>query len=308
MVTWEEFKSEFEAGRREKREKRETQKPEDGVKSKKEGPDQKEKILLEERARIEDERWGTPERAYKTWEERAGELFGIANEHILLFNNEIEQVRQRYKDKNFDVHIPRTHFKSIFGEYKIVGNVSPLEFSCIDSHSSKEYGFGYSAPGHKYQPARNRWVTYLNKQIGTPSGNGDLVDSEGFDKAIREFLEPFIKIERIEKGYAPIAKAYLEFLKRKDSLLKERRRNYKCAYETAIKVGGIHESLPLELSVDDIEDVYTEFGLGTSASWTALARIFNPFHKNKKWFMEMAHDGFELVTHYKSHESHSRSW
>lgn len=92
--------------------------------------------LAEERSPLEQELWGTPQRAYSTWKERTRNLVAIAEDYGRVMSREAQEARRQYGDVTGQlVHweIYRTFFLDKPALRKLrVENVTASEFSyCI---------------------------------------------------------------------------------------------------------------------------------------------------------------------------------
>lgn len=87
-------------------------------------------ILGERTDRTERERWGTPKRAYNTWEARTQNTVDWANMYAEKLLRESEEMRSRYAQRHFRLYRKRDFLPRLLGDKIFTsGVVSPSDFS-----------------------------------------------------------------------------------------------------------------------------------------------------------------------------------
>ncbi|MDI6721796.1 MAG: hypothetical protein QMD85_05360, partial [Candidatus Aenigmarchaeota archaeon] len=87
------------------------------------------KILLRERSEKENERWGTPERAYDTWDNRTKGFIRLLNEYAASFRDRSKNKMRYYGNYEFSVEKDNDFFPFLFGEKKAIGTIRVSDFS-----------------------------------------------------------------------------------------------------------------------------------------------------------------------------------
>ena len=95
-------------------------------------------MMRKRRARTESERWGTPERAYNTWEARTRNTVDWANGYAEKLLRESEEMRSRYAQRHFRLYRKRDFLSRLLGDKIFTGGVvssSDFSYGEGDGHS-----------------------------------------------------------------------------------------------------------------------------------------------------------------------------
>ena len=94
---------------------------------------QKTQRIKDQRTKIEEELWGTPERIYATWEHRMRRLLDLERALAPELRRESEEAMRRYGDSNFSAYRKVENIFELFfpagGNFVWVGSVSASKLS-----------------------------------------------------------------------------------------------------------------------------------------------------------------------------------
>ena len=186
-----------------KRAAEETRRAGERARQEQEAKRREEEELQRRRRAAENERWGTPELAQKTWEFRARKLLDLINQCRDSFVAEAERERQRYSGKAFRIYTKNTFLPALFGEKKVIGEIPLREFSYQDTGShqlGREYSIFWN--GHK---VINGYIEGTEYRFENPKGLEDV---------LRKVFEPAIAAERITREDPSLlreVKAFFEY-------------------------------------------------------------------------------------------------
>ena len=212
--------------------------------------------LMQRRLRIEDERWGTPQRAYETCSRRAERFIEAANSLVSQKRQEAHQARYKHRNTKFDIYRKREYLRFLLGNEILTGSVSPEELSyrrrpCLDS-------------GEDY------YVIYFHDNrvntggiIKTFDGNIRIERYGELDEILYEIFMPEITAERLESGESKFFKPVKKLIKFVDEYREDLSQEY--SFECDYSYGD-----------DPLEDSYTHLDIGGR-----FLSAENPFYEDR---------------------------
>lgn len=155
MVKWGDLENEAERKRESERLENERKRREEEAKQKKEEQERRKKEELEEaRKKLAEERWGTPKRAYATWEARAKAIVEMVNELVREYRQTSESNRARYRNLTFNVYGFSGLFSVAFERAKVV-----------ETFTLDDLTLHYDSDKRKYSITRNGELLLLNDTV-----------------------------------------------------------------------------------------------------------------------------------------------
>lgn len=229
MVTWEELEREArrkqEAKKREEEAARQEAERQRQIAEQKTRDDSRREQDLEARIkRTETERWGTPEKAYNTWEQRARAFVDINNNLVDSLKQQAIEARRMYSSDTFPVYTTRLIPSGFFGpKNKYVneksGTVSVSEFSYRQSGSDPQY----------YELTLNGTSVTLNNEISWYGIEVHLESHNRLREILYKIFEPEIQARLLQKD-SPFIKSAQKFFELGQSLKKASRYSFECSY------------------------------------------------------------------------------
>jgi len=244
-------------------------------------------VLQGNRQEVESERWGTPQAAYQTWEQRGKETFVLVNKFLNQFKGEAAQAKQTYGHREFRVYTKTPSFV-FFDKEKVHRKFTPLDFTYRKVESIPE-GWRVDPP---LKPNETPYefmfegieitvfheIFHTTKDLDVPDYNYFKNGEEKVleDTCLKIFI-PVIAIERIESGESYVIRELRKFFEVGD-VLKE-----VPSYDYSFASAYPEDS-------DTTEDYYTDIAFGSY-----IARVFNPFYVQK---IKEALIDFRIPTYY----------
>lgn len=223
----------------------------------------KQERINEERSRIEKENWGTPQKAYETWESRTKELVAMAEDYGRLMRTQAEEARIRYSHVTANLVNYRIHVSLLFDRAKLrkdrVERVVASEFSYRIDEMFGELHKHIETWGQpeSFLLTRNGEVIqfqYRDPEVSLKSAYDGRVllydrfttwgDTSKLEHAIKKILVPTIIADRIEarmSGIHFVERKFHEFggRLREGSLKYE----YLCSYDSPTSLKGSEDSV-----------------------------------------------------------------
>lgn len=191
---------------------------------------QERESLENRRKKLVEERWGTPELAYRTWEERARKIIDIVNAYGTEKRREAENARCNYGGQQCRVYIEKSVNKGLFSskwvtERRYVGSVRVRDFCWIPSP------YGSTTNRSFYISLDGKNDCYLDGELTLGGQRVRVEDVQSLKYWVRAVVVPDIVATLIEQGRHPmfeVVDRFFEF----GPLLKSTPRYYRfsCTY------------------------------------------------------------------------------
>ena len=270
MATWEELKAKFE---KESVSAPKVGRPDEESRGNTENDTFK---LLEDRIRLESERWGTPERAYNTWESRERAIVDITNEYARQFREQSDVAVRTYGNRKFKTYIDpyEGRERRRFLGSLVLGHNHTVSISEFSLTFKPDGGFYLTRNGEPL-PLTN--VTdRVNRDIRLNSSGDALYvkNSSEFGRILKAIFDPLVKADIIDRGGLPEVRQFFELGQK---LKQAKEYKFACGYKS-----------------EGIEDMHTRLVFDRVS-----VTVLNPFYKDDILYhvIPMAEIVFNYVLH-----------